>query len=257
MLARAIKSLVPDTVKWKLRKWVWLRLNPSWQLRSGLVIRVLNYNDWMIYNDIFVDGEYDLPIEQLLGATTEASDGAHILDLGGNVGFFTLRVADIFLRHGRSDFEVVMVEGSPSTFAELEQRLAANEKLLRDRVRSVNGLAGERSGEARIAEAPSHGENTILTPGRGGKSVPFVDLDALVRPWARIDLLKCDIEGAEELFVRNYGDLLRKSERAVFEFHHDLCDIPGCRRLLAEAGLTRAQTLREFGHCSVEFFSRA
>jgi FkbM family methyltransferase len=254
MLARTIKSLVPEALKWKLRKWVWMRLNPSWQLRSGLVIRVLNYNDWIIYNDIFVDGEYDLPIDELLRG---ASDGTRVLDLGGNVGFFTLRVADVFLRHGRSDFEVVMVEGSPSTFAELNQRLAANDKLLRERVRSVNGLAGERTGEAVIAENPSHGENTILSPARGGRRVPFVDLDELVRRWPRIDLLKCDIEGAEELFIRNYRDLLGKSERAVFEFHHDLCDIAACRRYLAEAGLTEAQTLREFGRCSVEFFFRA
>ena len=151
MLARTVKSLVPDALKWKLRKWVWMRLNPSWQLRSGIIIRVLNYNDWMIYNDIFVDGEYDPPIEELLAGTP---NGARVLDLGGNVGFFTLRVADVFLRQGRSDFEVIMVEGSPSTFAELNQRLAANEKLLQKRVRSVNGLAGERTGAAVIAEAP-------------------------------------------------------------------------------------------------------
>jgi FkbM family methyltransferase len=256
MLARAIKSLVPDTLKWKLRKWVWMRLNPSWQLRSGITIRVLNYNDWMIYNDIFVDGEYDPPIEQLLEATSGTPAGARVLDLGGNVGFFTLRVADVFLRHDRTEFEVVMVEGSPSTFAELNQRLGANEKLLQGRVRSVNGLAGEPSGEAVIAEAPSHGENSILTPARGGKRVSFVDLNELVRSWDSINLLKCDIEGAEELFLGSYPDLLRKTERAVFEFHHDLCDIPLCRRRLAEAGLTQAKTLREFGHCSVEFFSR-
>jgi FkbM family methyltransferase len=254
MLARTVKSLVPDALKWKLRKWVWMRLNPSWQLRSGIIIRVLNYNDWMIYNDIFVDGEYDPPIEELLAGTP---NGARVLDLGGNVGFFTLRVADVFLRRGRSDFEVIMVEGSPSTFAELNQRLAANEKLLQKRVRSVNGLAGERTGAAVIAEAPSHGENSIVTPARGGQRVPFVDLEELVRSWDRIDLLKCDIEGAEELFLGNYPDLLRKSERAVFEFHHDLCDIPLCRRRLAEAGLTQVQMLREFGRCSVEFFSRA
>ncbi|MFN2621829.1 MAG: FkbM family methyltransferase [Chthoniobacterales bacterium] len=255
MLARTVKSLVPDALKWKLRKWIWMRLNPSWQLRSGLVIRVLNYNDWMIYNDIFVDGEYDLPIDELLSAATDAN-GARVLDLGGNVGFFTLRVADTFLRSGRSDFEILAVEGSPSTFAELNERLAANKQLLRERVRTVKGLAGQRTGVARIVENPSHGENSILSPGRGGKDMPFVDLDELVRNWNRIGLLKCDIEGAEELFLGNYPGLLRKTESAVFEFHHDLCDIPACRRHLSEAGLTSAGTLREFARFSVEFFSR-
>ncbi|MCA1658648.1 MAG: FkbM family methyltransferase [Verrucomicrobiaceae bacterium] len=255
-MAWTFKSLVPDALKWKLRKWIWLRLNPSWTLRSGIVIRVLNYNDWMIYNDIFVDGEYDPPLEQLLDATAKRSDPAHVLDLGANVGFFTLRLADTFLRRGRHDFEIVQVEGAPSNFAELRERLQANEPLLGKRVRSVHGLAGERTGEARIAENPSHGENTIMMPPRGAKSVSFVDIEELVRPWERVDLLKCDIEGAEELLLRNYPGLLRKTDSAVFEFHHDQCDIAYCRQRLRECGLTNARTLREFGRCSVEFFSR-
>ncbi|MFL6590472.1 MAG: FkbM family methyltransferase [Chthoniobacterales bacterium] len=246
---------MPDALKWKARKWVWMRLNPSWTLRSGLVIRVLNYNDWMIYNDIFVDGEYDVPIEQLV-SDGETTDGVRVLDLGGNVGFFSLRVADTFLRRARTDFSILMVEGAPSTFKELNERLEVNNGLLKDRIRTVNGLAGEKTGEARIAENPSHGENSIVLPTSGGKAVSFVDLDALTKSWDRIDLLKCDIEGAEELMLRSYPDLLRKTTRAVFEFHHDLCGIEYCRRRLAEAGLSSARILREFGRCSVEYFSR-
>jgi FkbM family methyltransferase len=233
-----------------------MRLNPSWTLRSGLVIRVLNYNDWMIYNDIFVDAEYDVPIQRLLDAAVVRPGGVQVLDLGGNVGFFTLRVADTFLRHGRNDFEIRMVEGAPSTFAELNQRLAVNEPLLETRVRAVNGLAGATTGAALIVENPSHGENSIVSAAGTGKRVPFVNLNELVQSWERIDLLKCDIEGAEEMMLRNYPELLRKTERAVFEFHHDLCDIPSCRQRLREAGLANAQTLREFGRFSVEFFSR-
>src|SRR4051794_6265581 len=138
-----------------------MRLNPSWTLRSGLVIRVLNYNDWMIYNDIFVDGEYDVPIEQLV-SDSETTHGVRVLDLGGNVGFFSLRVADTFLRRARTDFSILMVEGAPSTFKELNERLEVNNGLLKDRIRTVNGLAGEKTGEARIAENPSHGENSIV-----------------------------------------------------------------------------------------------
>lgn len=255
MRARVFTAFIPDALKWKLRKWVWMRLNPSWTLKSGLVIRVLNYNDWMIYNDIFVDGEYDVPLKHLLEKSTPAT--ARVLDLGANVGFFTLRLADAFLQGGRSGFEALMIEGSPSTYAELRQRLSANNDLLSGKIRALHGLAGERSGEALIAESPSHGENTILS-GSGGrtKRVPFIDLDQLVADWERIDLLKCDIEGAEELFLRNYPSLCEKTDSAVFEFHHQQCDIPECRRLLGKAGLTNHSLLREFGRYSVEFFWR-
>lgn len=257
MFLSAFKSLVPHAVKRKLRKFVWMRLNPSWQMHSGVTIRVLNYNDWMIYNDIFVEGEYDRAIDDLLRGTVDLARPASVLDLGGNVGFFTLRVVDTFLRNSRTNFRVAMVEGSPSTFAELRERISVNAHLIGDRVTLNHGLVGERSGSAEIAEGESHGENTIFSGGAGKTEVPFINLDGIVGDWERIDLLKCDIEGAEELFLRNYVDLLRKTDRAVFEFHHDKSDIPNCRRILADAGLDVAITIREFGHCSVEFFRRA
>ena len=255
-MLQALKSLVPHQLKRRLRKFVWMRLNPSWTLRSGIIIRVLNYNDWMIYNDIFVDGEYDGAIDHLLRGSADPARPAQVLDLGGNVGFFTFRLADTFLRSGQKNFNVTMVEGSPSTCAELRERLKWNENLLGNRVNVVNGLVGNRTGAAQIAEGEYHGENTLFSSASKGQSVPFVDLDNLVKTWARIDLLKCDIEGAEEMFLRNYPGLLRKTDRAVLEFHHDKCDIPLCRQLLSEAGLANAVTVREFGHCSVEFFQR-
>lgn len=256
MLAEIFKSLVPESVKRKLRKFVWMRLNPSWTLKSGIIIRVLNYSDWMIYNDIFVDGEYDDAIDDLLHGSVDWTRPARVLDLGGNVGFFTLRLADLFLRKGCTNFSVTIVEGSPSSSAELRERLSANENRLGSRVTAVQGLVGSRSGVGEIAESDSHGEVSILDSMPGRKKVAFIDIDNLVKTWERIDLLKCDIEGAEELFLRNYPGLLQKTDRAVFEFHHDKCDIPLCRRLLADAGLEKALTIREFGHCSVEFFRR-
>ena len=257
MLWGIVRALAPESLKNRLRKFVWMRLNPSWTLNSGLLIRVLNYNDWMIYNDIFVEGEYDPAIENLLKASRDESRPLQVLDLGGNVGFFTLRLAHLLLRAERPNFRVTMVEGSPSTYAELLERLGANQELLRDRVTAVHGLAGNRAGEAQIVQGVAHGENTLFGEGSRGARVSFVDLEMLAAAWPRIDLLKCDIEGAEEIFLGNYADLLTKTDRAVFEFHHDKCDVANCRRLLAGAGLIPAKTIREFGHCSVELFLRS
>jgi FkbM family methyltransferase len=252
-----VRALAPESLKNRLRKFVWMRLNPSWRLNSGLIIRILNYNDWIIYNDIFVDGEYDAAINDLLHDTRNWSRPVQVLDLGGNVGFFTLRLAHLFLRGERTNFRVTMVEGSPATYAELLERLGANKEQLRDRVTTVPGLVGKRTGEGQIGQGVAHGENTILGDASRGVQVSFVDLEKVVATWQRIDLLKCDIEGAEELFLGNYADLLARTDRAVFEFHHDKCDIARCRRLLADAGLDPAKTIREFGHCSVELFLRS
>ena len=61
----------------------------------------------------------------------------------------------------------------------------------------------------------------------------------------RIDILKCDIEGAEQRLIENYGDILRKTRVAVFEFHRDRCDTQRCRALLRDYGFTNAATMRE------------
>lgn len=250
------RALVPDSLKRRLRKFIWMRLNPMWTLPSGIVIRVLSYSDWMIYNDIFVDGEYDEPVNRLLETSDDTARTARVLDLGANVGFFTLRLADAFLRKRRNDFSVIAVEGSPANHIELSERLDANSQFLSGRVRAINGLAGHRTGEGEISEGESCGENTLFNQTARRVKAPFVDLDELTREWAIVDLLKCDIEGAEELFLRNYPDLLAKTEYAVLEFHHDKCDVVYCRQLLTDAGLKETVIVREFGRCSVEFFRR-
>ena len=66
-IRQKLRGLVPEALKNKARKFVWMRLNPSWRLNSGVTVRVLNYNDWMIYNDIFVEGEYDAAINHFAG----------------------------------------------------------------------------------------------------------------------------------------------------------------------------------------------
>lgn len=251
-----LRSLIPHSFKRKARKLVWARLNPSWTLPSGILVRVLSYSDWIIYNDIFVDGEYDRAIHPLIEAPVEAIRPRRVLDLGANVGFFALRVADSFFRKGNKDFEIIAIEGSPANHRELGERLAANQNLLGNRVRVLNGLLGHRTGFGEISEGESCGENTIFSRSGPTARVPFVNLDEMVKVWATVDLLKCDIEGAEEMFLENYPELLRKTDRAVFEFHHDKCSVARCREILAESGLSKELTVREFGRCSVELFQR-
>jgi hypothetical protein len=72
---------------------------------------------------------------------------------------------------------------------------------------------------------------------------------------AEMDLLKCDIEGAELLFIQSYADLLRKVKHAVFELHHDQCDTDKCVGILQELGFH--QTIpRANSSFSVSLFSR-
>ena len=72
----------------------------------------------------------------------------------------------------------------------------------------------------------------------------YIDLNSLFTQHPHIDLLKCDIEGAELLFIQHYPELLRKVRVAVFEFHDDMCDTQQCRRLLSAYGFTHQAVFR-------------
>jgi len=233
---------------------LWSILKLEWSLPSGLKVTVGSFAEWITYNDIFVDGEYDVAIRH---AVQHSTPGSVVLDVGGNVGYFALRFADLWLRERQSDeFRLVGVEGSPHTFAMLQSRLRQGP--LNGHTDYRFGLAGKREGQARISTSRFHvTDSIVMGDPEKGTPVPFLDLSSVVPADARIALLKCDIEGAEQMFLENYPDLLRRTDSAVIELQHQICDTKLCVRLLEEAGLVHAQRLRDFSpSATVDFFVR-
>ena len=227
------------------------------RLATGVEVRIADESDWTIYNDIFVEGEYDTPILDTLKSSLGRERDLTILDLGANVGLFTLRVADLLRRRDASAAmpHVVVVEGNPRTYEVLRATLERN-GLLGETLVAINGLIGERAGVGRITRHAVSGMSTVHGgTARFTERVPFVDLGDLV-PSRRIDLLKCDIEGSEESFIANYPDLLSRTERAVFELHPRFCDVARCVELLASAGLAHSVVLRSHPLYEVSYFTR-
>jgi FkbM family methyltransferase len=226
----------------------------SFSRPSGIQIRIASDADWTIYTEIFRKGEYDRPIN--LALSTLRTPRATVLDLGANVGFFTLRVIEATRASASGiDVGVIVVEGSPRTMAEFCSRVLDENKLA-EQVAVHGGLVGERTGSATLADGRRHGETSLFRPGRRtatGIDVPFIDASRLLALDALIDLLKCDIESAELSFITNYRDLLQRTRVAVFEFHDDLCDTEACRRMLRSCGFSREEVLRHEGpyslHC--------
>jgi hypothetical protein len=85
--------------------------------------------------------------------------------------------------------------------------------------------------------------------------VDYVDLDQVLGP-GRIDLLKCDIEGAELTFLQNYPQLLQRTDVSVFEFHDDRCDAKECIALLRAAGFVNQRALMQRGPLTLMHFWR-
>jgi FkbM family methyltransferase len=238
------------------RAWRWRTRPLAHTLPSGLRVEVTSFSDWVIYNEVFVDGEYDPVIDEVI---RDPRSEVWTLDIGANVGMFTLRLMDRWLRadHGARRHHVVCVEGAPATFRVLDTQL--DQPALASMCTRHLGLAGRRSGVASISTSAHTGVNSIIdqSPSLLRVQVPFLDVTQLVPADGRIALLKCDIEGAEELFLANYPDLLVRVDTAVVELHHQFCSPARCREQLSRAGLDRVKVLKTYGDdCTLEWFSR-
>ena len=234
----------------------WGLLDLDCELRSGLRLQIRNRSDWVIYNEIFVNGEYDVPIAYTLDKH-QANDPLVVIDLGGNVGYFIFRYAnECLMRAIGKDLSLFVVEGAPLMLQELQRRVRA-EPLLRDKVHLLKGLVGRKEGEAYITGSHHHYSNVASAESQPGSSrAAFINLDKELARFATIDLIKCDIEGSEFDFIDNYEGLLRKTRAAVFEFHNYVRNPDQALAKLSHFGFNRRLVLRDTKDYSIEFFTR-
>src|SRR6266852_956830 len=74
-------------------------LNLGWSLKTGVTVKIRSHSDWILFGDIFVDGEYDEAIAKAL-ACVSAQQPLSCLDIGANSGFFIFRAIDLAHRVG-------------------------------------------------------------------------------------------------------------------------------------------------------------
>lgn len=133
-------------------------------------------------------------------------DGACILDLGANIGAFSVLA-------GKLGADVVAVEPQPDNYSHLTENLSLN-GLSHDRVRALPVACWKHSDGVTISG--EHGGTCVDTQGT---HVPTLTLGELVEAAGRqIDLMKVDVEGSEYAILRDTEPLAR-IDRIVMEFH--------------------------------------
>lgn len=230
------------------------RLNHG--LTSGVQVTVARPADFATYSEIFVDGFYDRALLDAI-RSERARRELRLLDLGSNVGYFGLRAADLVARHAHDlPLNVTMVEGTKAVAEESRRRLSPNVSRFAH-WEVIHGLVGKRDGFADISTEYNYGYNSIVGPSNGKRRerVAFFDLTALLSA-GPFDLIKCDIEGAEEQFLETYGPMLGGHPRIVFELHHQMCDTARCHRVLEGQGF-RASTIFANADISMAYYHRA
>ncbi len=167
--------------------------------------------DFYIFREVFADDVYGLNRVARLGT---------VVDLGANVGLFSLRVAALAQR-------VIAVEPVGANF-ELARRNCELSPW-RERIVLRRIAVGARSGSLRLYLSEANRGGHSLCPDHaarwqaaGWEDVPALALDELFRREGieRCALLKCDVEGAEfEIFESAPAEVLARIDRILMEVH--------------------------------------
>lgn len=136
------------------------------------------------------------------------------LDIGANVGFFTLLAAHEMEAKG-GDGRVIAAEANPVVLPYLMASIV--ESGLEHRIDVLPYAVAQKSGFVQMQK--SFGRNlggvtankmNFMTPSTGRNIVPTVELDDILIDLTRLDLIKMDIEGSESLAIDGMMGLLEE-----------------------------------------------
>jgi FkbM family methyltransferase len=200
-------------------------------------LRRLFFRRQIRHGGFFTDEKEYVLLDRYLGA------GDWALDIGANVGHYTMRMAELVGASGR----VIAVEPVPETFA----LLAANARLFAHaNVSLINVAASDRTASVAMEIPPSaeglkNYYQAHLVPGTAGLSILSLQIDALALP--RIKLVKIDAEGHEMFVLRGMRRLLERDHPVLIvetgsaetteflnSFHYFSQRLPGSSNLLCE-----------------------
>jgi FkbM family methyltransferase len=141
-----------------------------------------------------MDGYWESWITLVLARTVRP--GWHCLDVGANHGYYTLVMADAAGPEGR----VVPVEPTPRLVELLRQTLDVNGF---PDVDVVAKAASDSDGDTLQLVIPARRSMNASLRAEVGDTdeavnVESVTIDSITRNWPRVDLIKIDVEGAEE-----------------------------------------------------------
>jgi FkbM family methyltransferase len=192
--------------------WVWAEPNDQFILRVNLADDAIGWPA--------IEGQFEPAETEFMRRHTRP--GAHVMDVGANVGYHTMMLASLVGPQGRVD----SFEPLPHLFQALARSIARNGF---DSFTSAHNVAvSDKPGRAfvRYAERTSNWGGAQLCAsdeapaGHTVVSIDTVTLDEM--DVDRLDFIKIDVEGAEPMAVRGARALLRRTRPIVLsELHAD------------------------------------
>ena len=157
-------------------------------------------------------GAYEKEDSEMLFRLLE--DGLNIFDVGANIGWYSLHFAKSFPNSTIQAFEPI-----PATFGYLEANIGLNQAT---QVHPHNFGLSDREGELMFYFDPrgSGGASAVDLQETGAAQKVLCKIQRLdsfvAKTGARVDFMKCDVEGAELLMLTGGVETLKKFKPMVF-----------------------------------------
>jgi FkbM family methyltransferase len=165
---------------------------------------------WALYMGLDHEPEITSVVSHLL------RPGDVAVDVGANFGWYTTLFAQLVGAGGK----VYAFEPVPATYARLLEHLELN--AVRKQVTAVPAAVGEAAGQATVYVFKSQSDgcaSLTLLDDREHQAIqaPLVRLDDFLseQQVARVDFLKCDVEGSELAVLKGCGTLLARPDAPI------------------------------------------
>lgn len=208
LLRHVLRTLPPTESMERVALWWGYRFKPAprlSKLRSGALIRTTHTDHLQLV--IYYLGTFEpYCLPYLRGCVTE---GGTVVDVGANIGFYTLESAISVGRAGR----VIAIEAAPSHAKSLKENIELNAL---QNVSVIETAVGSSKGTATLTRAGDDNLGMFSLGAIDGAETHVVSLTTIddlldESNISSLDLIKMDIEGSEH-------NALRGAERAIKKY---------------------------------------
>jgi FkbM family methyltransferase len=183
---------------------------------------VVRWRDWPAIREVFIEEEY-----RIVAACLKGRERPVVLDVGANIGTFSLYVLSLF-----SKAIVHAYEASASTCA-----IVRETKKLNPGMDWHVHHAAAWGGDGTVSFETTAFSTGSRVSTEGKESVPARSLSSIlsdVMPLS-VDLMKVDIEGAEEAFLAGKAEALARVDNLIVELHPGRCNTDAVVETLRQA----------------------
>ena len=178
--------------------------------------------DWVGVREVFFEDEY-----RILRKIDLGTESPRVIDLGSNIGGFAISTFNCWPKAS-----VVSVEAAQDTFEILKRNREINQKL---NWHVVHAGVWDFDGEL-VLDRKDISIGHRVSDSEDGERIPSMTLNTILNDqgWSGADLMKMDIEGAEEVVIPAVANLLKKISVLIIEVHTDRIDPANVYSVLKE-----------------------